>query len=354
MQAAKAANDDALEIGLADQLEEVIETEILGGRNIDHPDVADRQRAEAVAVYKLASGQVTPFAAFKAEWLSFNEHLKPKGRDQMARDLDRFAASGCTLEEVNFGYVVRWIDAFYAEGGTNSSIRRHLESLRSYWRYVSDRNLALREKSPPFENHRLRQSAKGKKKGYVPWQIHEALELLAAAQQQKRQDLASLITLAMYTGARIEELCKLRVEDVIVARNMRVFEIRQAKTEAGIRQVPIHPEIGDLVDHLIEQSRDGYLIPSTSKNQYGIRSDALSKRFGKLKRSVGFTERSHSFHSFRATVATLFEQAGVVEGVAADILGHEKPTITYGVYSGDSSLQQRRDAVMKIVYLPQL
>jgi integrase len=47
------------------------------------------------------------------------------------------------------------------------------------------------------------------------------------------------------------------------------------------------------------------------------------------------------FHSIRKTVSTLFEQAEVLEGVAADILGHEKQAMTYGLYSGGSSRSAR-------------
>jgi hypothetical protein len=41
----------------------------------------------------------------------------------------------------------------------------------------------------------------------------------------------------------------------------------------------------------------------------------------------------------------VFEQAGVVEGVTADIMGHEKQTMTYGLYSGGTSVKQRFEAV---------
>jgi hypothetical protein len=43
------------------------------------------------------------------------------------------------------------------------------------------------------------------------------------------------------------------------------------------------------------------------------------------------------------TVASLRENAGVPEGAAADILGHDKPTMTYGPYSGGASLKVKRE-----------
>jgi len=47
----------------------------------------------------------------------------------------------------------------------------------------------------------------------------------------------------------------------------------------------------------------------------------------------------HVFHSIRKTAATVFEQAVVPEGVTADIIGHEKQAMTYGLYSGGTSVK---------------
>ena len=38
------------------------------------------------------------------------------------------------------------------------------------------------------------------------------------------------------------------------------------------------------------------------------------------------------------------------EGVAADILGHKKKTLSYGLYSAVSSMQRKREAIEKLVY----
>lgn len=54
------------------------------------------------------------------------------------------------------------------------------------------------------------------------------------------------------------------------------------------------------------------------------------------------------FHSIRKTVVTLLEDAGVSENLTADIMGHEKPRITYGLYSGGHSLTSMKEAIEKI------
>jgi hypothetical protein len=46
----------------------------------------------------------------------------------------------------------------------------------------------------------------------------------------------------------------------------------------------------------------------------------------------------------------LLENAGINENITADIVGHEKPRMTYGLYSGGATLQVKRQAVAKVRY----
>jgi integrase len=64
---------------------------------------------------------------------------------------------------------------------------------------------------------------------------------------------------------------------------------------------------------------------------------------------MGFST-DHVFHSIRKTLVTLLENAGVSEGVTADIVGHEKKTMTYGLYSGGNSLTVKKEAIDKVKY----
>ena len=98
-----------------------------------------------------------------------------------------------------------------------------------------------------------------------------------------------------------------------------------------------------------EASRDSYLLSGLTFNKYGDRSNAIGKRFGRLKKSLGFPDKK-VFHSIRKTVVTLLEDAGVSENLTADIVGHEKPRITYGLYSGGHSIERMKEAIEKVRY----
>lgn len=56
------------------------------------------------------------------------------------------------------------------------------------------------------------------------------------------------------------------------------------------------------------------------------------------------------FHSLRGTLETTLEDAGVSENLAADIVGHKKPRITYGLYSGGASLATNAEAIERVRY----
>lgn len=140
-------------------------------------------------------------------------------------------------------------------------------------------------------------------------------------------------------------------EHVIDADGVQSFDITDSKTVAGIRVVPVHPALTTLVQRLIADSRDGYLVPSDSRNKYGNRSDLHSKAFGRLKKSLGFSDR-HVFHSIRKTVITQLVRADVSGPLIAELVGHETGTVTFDTYSQGASAAQKLMAISKIPELP--
>ena len=151
--------------------------------------------------------------------------------------------------------------------------------------------------------------------------------------------------MAAHTGARIEELCSLKLEQVLADR----FKIEDAKTEAGWRIIPIHDDIKQLVACLKDESTGGYLISGLTFNQYQDRSNAIGKRFGRLKTSLGYGN-DYVFHSFRKGLARQLEAHGVPENVSARLLGHEISTMTYGLYSGGLPFEVLHEAIMKVSF----
>jgi integrase len=151
----------------------------------------------------------------------------------------------------------------------------------------------------------------------------------------------------MYAGARIEELAMLKKTDIDFEQE--VIRFRGTKTKAADRRVPMHHVLIPVLSAMLPDRQDEYVIAGLTIDTRCERSKAIGKRFGRLKTDMGCGE-DKVFHSIRKTVSTLFEQAEVLEGVAAHILGHEKQIMTYGLYSSGASRKQKREAITKIRY----
>lgn len=301
----------------------------------------------ASTLYKIATNQGgTPLAPLVVDWKA-SLRLAQKSIDQHHRDVVKMADHFISLEAIKPQSVKAWTDKLILEGMTSGSLVRIVGGCRSLWRYLQDSGTLPMDTPDPFVGS-FRLATKTAPKVTVDRKAFTAGELVKVydkALTKKDEALARVIALGAFTGARIEEVCSLKVENC----SDGVFIITDSKTDAGIRQVPIHPAIVALVDKMIKESTDGYLVPSKAGGQYGVRSDPYSKRFGRLKGSMGYGP-DHVFHSIRKTVATLLEQAGVAEGIAADILGHEKKTLSYGLYSSGSSMAQKLEAISKVTY----
>jgi len=278
-------------------------------------------------------------------------NVAAKTIDQQQSKLEKLSAYLAKEgKPLDFDTVSAWLDSLKLASKT---LTQYLLAGNVFWKWAMKHDIRWRDdfkdKANPFENHELPQP-RGKERAdrqRKDFQPKEITELHAAALAADHTTLADLILLGAYTGARIEELCQLRVEHLIKPDGIESFDIVDSKTAAGIRVVPVHPALTCIVERLKNDSKDGYLIPSDSKNKYGIRSDALSKAFGRLKETHGYGPQ-HVFHSIRKTVITQLVRAEVQGPLIAELVGHETGIVTFDVYSQGASTAQKLAAISKL------
>ncbi|WP_178131151.1 tyrosine-type recombinase/integrase [Reyranella sp. CPCC 100927] len=307
--------------------------------------IVDLGGPKAATFVAIATGKASPLAPFIAAHIAKRrDAVEEKTADMEKSDLEKLIDVLPTLDKLTRSGVADWVQGQIDAGLKPDAIKRKLSGFRRFWEFLQGRGEVSKDASSPFEKVKVPERAKDAARGsYLSFSPAEVARLYGAA--KKDRQLADLIMLASYTGARIEELCALSASAVL----QNTFRITDAKTEAGNREVPIHDNLKGLVKRLVKESKDGFLLSGLTVNKYGDRSNAVGKRFGYLKKAYGFGER-HVFHSIRKCVVTQFDRADVLENVAADVVGHDKPRITYGLYSGGSSLAQRRAAVAALSY----
>jgi integrase len=294
------------------------------------------------------SGEKVESAAHLAEYLAtLGGSNERKTVDMKRSTIKKFCAEFPSTADIDRQGVQQWINREASKGAAPATIRRVMSEMRGYWKYLrAIRKVA--DESDPFDKLSIPAGGKtAKASERKPFGTADVLRLLAEAKARDDDELADLIEIAMWTGARLEEICALPVAKVNLTG--RYLDIEDAKTPAGWRQVPVHAKLLPVLRRLIGERTSGYVLATLKPNKYGDRGAWIGKEFGKMKTTMGFGA-DRVFHSIRKTVATLLENAGVPEGVAADIVGHDKPTMTYGLYSGGASLATKAAAIKKLAY----
>ena len=243
-----------------------------------------------------------------------------------------------TLGDLNRGNAQRWISTEELkplnERRAVKTMQKAVGFLSEYFEWLRYRGFVSQDLQNPFKDlHFSKQLARPRQ--YLPLSLDEVLVLRQAAQAADDVLMATYIDIGRFTGMRLSEIGELSTESIVIEAGVKCFRVRpDAKTEASSnRLIPVASALASCVDLETLDLRGT--------------SNAVGKRFGRLKRLVleDGSARQKCFHSIRKFVVTTLEQGGVAEGVAADLVGHEKPNITYNVYSGGSSIEQLSHAV---------
>ena len=253
-----------------------------------------------------------------------------------------------------------WIDSYAelpkAERPSPKTLMQYLHAIRGYIDWLK-RNNFLNIDTSGFREVKMPRSSKLKKPiKVISFKDNELTQLLSASEGDT--ELNDLIKIAMYTGARIEELMQLRSEHIIhealglvisieIITNEEGKEI-SGKTDNAERLIPVHPEVQNIVEERIKNSKDTYLFKATPDDE-GKRSNAIGKRFGRLKTKLGF-KRVQVFHSIRHSFTTKLDRTGTSQPVIADIVGHEKQNITQDTYSEGITLEHRFEVINLLKY----
>lgn len=144
--------------------------------------------------------------------------------------------------------------------------------------------------------------------------------------------------MALFTGARLEELAQLRVSDVKIAKDHGHYLIisdlgnptAKLKNAQSRRNIPIHPILiaCGFLQH-VKERHSGYLFPDLKMDPRGKRSGYFSNWFSVyLRKKVGITDTRKVFHSFRHTFKDLCRTCGIEESVHDALTGHTTSSVS--------------------------
>ena len=141
------------------------------------------------------------------------------------------------------------------------------------------------------------------------------------------------------TGFRISELYNIKKEDIIEIDNIYCFNITEAKTENGKRQVPIHKDILEIVLSLD--------FPLSAKTDNAFNKEILKQLYKVIQK-----ESTKSLHTFRANfISKLINKFPERVEVVQEIVGHSKnddKKLTIQTYGKGFNIQLKKEMIDSI------
>lgn len=159
-----------------------------------------------------------------------------------------------------------------------------------------------------------------------------------------KNEYVSIFLMLIYTGVRQGELRDLKKEDVHLEE--RYFYIRESKTPAGIRNVPIAKKVLPFFQYWMnKESKCEYLI-TTREGRYFYDRNFRDSYWTVVLNDMGLNPLHHP-HDTRHTCVSLLTKAGVDERIIKKIVGHAGKGVTEIVYT-HVEMQQLLEAIDKI------
>jgi integrase len=286
------------------------------------------------------------FQAYAAE-----RNLPPRTRYEWARTFEKLAASVGHKDAARLtaDEVIKWKDAMVADGLAPKTIRDgYLSAVRAVLKWaVQNRRIA----SNPADGVTIAVRKKPGQ-GIRGYSDQEAIRLLSAAALESDPVRRWIPLMCCYTGARLNEICQLRKQDVEQIGDIWALhfcaEAGPIKNTNSERTVPIHSAlIASGFLEYVKSCSSGPLFPSLQPDKFGKRGGTGTKRLGAWVRSLGLIDtRLNPSHSWRHRFMTLARRHELKTDITNAITGHGARS-TADFY-GESELKTMRREIEKI------
>lgn len=166
--------------------------------------------------------------------------------------------------------------------------------------------------------------------------------------------------IGMYSGMRLAEICQLHIGDVVKIDDCWCFDIndagsKQLKNDASVRVIPVHPKLIELgfirFYENIKESGNPRLWMNLSYIHLHGYTNTFGKWYQRFNREYVTEDSKKVFHSMRHLVTDTLKQAGVLESVIAEIVGHtNEGSETMGRYGKRYQPKVLLEAMLKLDY----
>jgi site-specific recombinase XerD len=253
------------------------------------------------------------------------------------------------------------------------TVNKYLSYFSGLFKWAIENNYV---QSNPFDGMNVKAPKKSKRKRehFTNEEVSKMLAELSNKSLVKNDMQYWGLMLAIYTGARLNEIASLTVNDIMYDEASEISYIsitsdegdaKTLKTEAAKRYVPIHSallknEFMAFVEKrklAISKKKQGQyqerLLPNLSHDNNGKWGRKLGRWVNEsFLPALELKTEKKTLHSLRHSFITGLNAAGVELNVIQSIVGHESSTVTIQNYThyGLEHLPRTKEAIEKLPY----
>lgn len=143
-----------------------------------------------------------------------------------------------------------------------------------------------------------------------------------------------LVLILIYTGMRIGELLNLKISDINIEN--KTIQIRESKTENGIRIIPINSKIFPLITKNISIYQEYFLERDNEPLNYKMFLHSFKLLIKELR------IQKHTIHDTRHTFATLLNNSNANSTSIVKLIGHSNFSTTENTYTHKDTEELRK------------
>lgn len=243
-----------------------------------------------------------------------------------------------------------------------NTVNKYVIVIKSFLDQASRMGAWHEDKAFPTIGQKVRVKRQKQTTTYSPFTKEELLQIFSSDNLlswkklgggDHRPHMTWLPIIALFTGARLEEIIQLQLSDIYldesddidgVFHKVWVIDIndndrKTLKNVSSIRKIPLHPlliEIGFL--DYIKDIRSNFpleknIFPYLIANKYDKMGDSVSKWFGRYLDRLNIKDNKKVFHSFRSTANNKLKTSGVDEETRCQMVGHAYDSVNSYIYS---------------------
>ncbi len=200
----------------------------------------------------------------------------------------------------------------------------------------------------PAQNRALLTKKQRLKGGYAIFEKEEIEQFFKSGffkeQEEKDPDYTTAVLFGLFTGCRIGEITSLKKDNFKKSTTgTNYLVIRDSKTNAGIREVPLHPYLLERISEFLDKKTDK-IFKYVEKEGKGT-GNAVGKKFARNLEGAKITREKLVFHSLRKFVNNELMKNGVSLENRCQFIGHEIENVNVAIYTNKINVDELAAAI---------